>query len=141
MPTASHRPIEASAERTRVVAELIVAAQLYPAPVADRQSVELASVSEVGRPATPVRGRVTVTAAAASAQIIERRRLRKRWGGQFRWDRLRSPYSATVRQCRRRGHQGQGWCNDHEAQHGFAYVVSASARHQLKSYAKVACQH
>jgi hypothetical protein len=141
MPTASHSPIEASAERTRGVAELIVAAQLSPAPVADRQSVEVTLVSEVGRPATSVRGRVTVTAAAASAQIVERGRLRKRWGGQFRWDRLRSPYSATVRQCWRRGHERQSCRNDREEQHGFAYVVSASARHQLKSHAKVACQH
>jgi hypothetical protein len=69
MPTASHSPIEASAERTRGVAELIVAAQLSPAPVADRQSVEVTLVSEVGRPATSVRGRVTVTAAAASATL------------------------------------------------------------------------
>jgi hypothetical protein len=133
--------MEASAERTRGVAQLTVAAQLDSAPVADRRSDELASISEVGGSAATVGGRVTVTAAAASAQIVERGRRRKRWGGQFRRDWFRSPNSATVRQCWRRGHQRQSCRNDREEQHGFAYVVSASARHQLKSHAKVACQH
>jgi hypothetical protein len=58
-----------------------------------------------------VRGRVAVATAAPSAQIVEQGRLRKRSGRQFRRNRLRSPYSATIRQGRRGGNEGQS-CND-----------------------------
>jgi hypothetical protein len=67
----SHRSTEASGEPTRGRID-----RRRAVPVADRQSVELASVSEVGWPATPVRARVPATAAAASAQIVERGCLR-----------------------------------------------------------------
>ena len=77
-----------------------------------------ASIAEVGRSAALVRARVPVTAAAASTEIIERRRLTRRPGGQFHRDRLRAPDRATLRQCRRRGHHGQSCYTDRQAQHG-----------------------
>jgi hypothetical protein len=75
------------------------AAGLSTSPIRSRDGVKPDSISEISLSAALVRSRIAVTAAAASTEIVERRGLPQRSGGQFHRDRLRAPDRAAFRQC------------------------------------------